>query len=120
MPDGIAVEGITQLMAGLSAFAPEVAAGLRVELKNAGDKVRAEAQERFNIYDPKSAAGYRVYLRAGGARVDVEQSIGRTTGAHPEWGSLQMRQALIPSLSDKQEELFAAADRMIEKLGERL
>ena len=37
--------------------------------------------------------------------VFVEQSLRKTTGHHPEYGALQMRQALIPALVSKSDEV---------------
>lgn len=92
---------------------------LREELRAAGGKVRDEAQNRFESYSPKSALGYRVYVRAG-LRIDVEQSISRTTGLHPEFGALQMRQALLPSLGDKQDEIFADVEAALTRLAAKI
>jgi hypothetical protein len=54
----------------------------------------------FSSIDAGSAAGFRTYVRAG-ARVSVEQSKRKTTGAHPEYGALQMREGLIPARESK-------------------
>ena len=65
-------------------------------LRKTGESVQAGAGERFAPYDPKSARGYRIRVRQRG--IAVEQSLRKTTGKHPEFGALQMRRALVPSL----------------------
>ncbi len=120
MAEGVRIEGLEPLIAGLKRLEPLVAAGLKVELKKAGDLVRADAQQRFEGTSPESAMGYRVYLRQAGSRVDVEQSLSRVTGLRPDWGALQMRRALIPALEEKQDQLFSAAERMIQEVGDRV
>ncbi len=104
------VEGMAGALKALKLF--DVAAGvaLREGLKKSGELVRAEAAARFEGTSPKSALGYRVYLRGAGARVDVEQTLRRTTGQHPEFGAMQMRQALVPALRDKQEDVYRTVE----------
>lgn len=86
------------------------------ELKKAAGIVRDEAQSRFQSIDARSAAGFRPRLKGFG-RAFVEQSRRRTTGQHPEYGALQMRRALLPALSEKQDEVVEQLDRMLGRLG---
>lgn len=116
---GIQVDGITSVINALRKFDAEAVVALREELRTAGGKVRDEAQQRFDPYNAQTALGYRVYVR-GGSRVDVEQSIGRTTGTRPDFGALQMRIALIPSLGDKQDEVFADVEAALNRLADRI
>jgi hypothetical protein len=68
---------------------------VRATLRKAGESVRS-AQWRFDRYDARSARGYRIRVRQRG--IAVEQSLRKTTGKHPEFGALQMKRALVPSL----------------------
>ena len=87
---------------------------VRDELRHAGEKVRQGATDRFNRYDPRSAQGYRVRVRQRG--IAVEQSLRRTTGKHPEFGTLQMRRALVPSLEANEEETMRGFDDAFDKI----
>jgi hypothetical protein len=116
MAEGLRVDGIANMMQTLSRYDKEALAGLREELRAAGQLVQVEAADRFEKYSPKSALGFRTYVRSTGTTVDVEQSIGKTTGLRGDFGVLQMRTALIPSLSDKEAELYASVEAMLEKL----
>ena len=88
---------------------------MRPALRRAAEPVRAEAASLFNRYDPRSAAGYKVRVRARG--VAVEQSLKRTSGLHPSFGSLQMRQALLPALRDKGEAVKDEIANMVDMVG---
>jgi hypothetical protein len=68
-----------------------------------GDLVKDEASQLFDSIDARSAAGYKTRVRQRG--VAVEQSLRRTTGKRPDYGSLQMRVALLPALEAKEDEL---------------
>src|SRR4029077_5411838 len=90
------VEGYRQLMQALAKSDKATRKAVRDELRHAGDQVKTGASLRFARTDARSAAGYRTRVRQRG--VAVEQSLRKTTGKHPEFGALQMRRALIPSL----------------------
>ncbi len=119
MPNRIEVRGLTELRANLAFYDVDANKALKEELRAAGDLVRADAEERFDGIDPVSAAGYRVYVRSG-SRVTVEQSIGRTTGTRPDFGSLQMRRALVPALSDKRDAVVASIEASLSSLADRI
>lgn len=46
----------------------------------------------------------------------VEQSIRKTTGKHPEYGSLQMRRALLPALMANQVEMERELERTLDRI----
>ena len=81
---------------------------VREQYRTVGEIVRAEGQKRFEHIDAGSAAGFRVSVRQRG--VSVEQRLKRTTGTRPDYGSLQMRLALLPALDAKEEEVVLAFD----------
>lgn len=76
---------------------------MRAALAKAAEPVRAEAARIFEAVHARSAQGYRVKVRQRG--VSVEQRLRKTTGAHPEFGALQMREALIPALDSNADEI---------------
>ena len=70
---------------------------VRATFREVGELVRADAAQRLAKYSTTSAAGLKVRIRQRG--VAVEQSLRKTTGDHPQYGSLQMRKALLPALA---------------------
>jgi hypothetical protein len=103
MPAGtLAVSGYRDLLKALATADKESRLALRATLRHAGEATRASAVAKLSSVDRRSAAGYKTRVRQRG--VAVEQSLRKTTGAHPEWGSYQMRNALLPALEDTQPE----------------
>ena len=94
---------------------------VRETFRQVGDVVRQEAAGRFASTDVRSAAGYRTRVRQRG--VVVEQSIGKSTGTRPDFGALQMRRALLPSLMSNadtlESELEKALDRVADHFDDR-
>ena len=101
------------VIAGLKEADTATRREVRAELRHAGDKVREGAAQRFNTYDQRSAQGYRVRVRQRG--VAVEQSIRRTTGQHPQFGTLQMVKALVPSLDANEDSIYEDFEKAIDK-----
>jgi len=94
----------------------ELSKDLDRELREIGDVVAQEARALFSDYDARSAMGFRSRTRGFG-RVEVEQRRRKTTGQHPEFGSLQMRKALLPARARKRDEIYDRVDRMLGRLG---
>ncbi len=115
----VTVHGLAELRANLAFYDVDAAKALKEELRAAGDLVRADAQDRLEGVSPKSAAGLRVYVRSG-SRVSVEQSLRKTTGRRPDFGTLQMRQGLLPALDDKRAEVAVMVDRSLSSLADRI
>ncbi len=90
---------------------------LRTDLRAAGELVRQDAAGLFAPTDPRSAAGYRVYVRQRG--VSVEQSLRKTTGARPKFGTLQMERALLPALYSNEDEVQRRLERSLDKVAAR-
>jgi hypothetical protein len=89
---------------------------VRAALRAVAEPVRVEAASLFDTLDARSAAGYRVRVRQRG--VSVEQSLRKTTGKHPEFGSLQMREALIPALEAKEHEIERGMEDAIDRIAD--
>lgn len=96
------VEGYRELLIACDNAERNIKKGTRDALRHAGDAVKQGATDLFGKYDARSAAGYRTRVRRTG--VAVEQSIRRTTGKRPDFGALQMRTALVPSLEEHEAE----------------
>lgn len=111
MGDTVKIEGLAELQKALRTMDKETAKELRKELKEAGDLVRSSAAGKFSRISPASAAGYKVRVRQRG--VDVEQSLRRVTGLRPDYGALQLNIALLPALSENEDEVGRKAEEAV-------
>lgn len=107
------ITGYTDLVVALKKLPRDVELGMRAELKAAGMEVQTDATSRFDRLSEKTARNFRTYVRLRG--VSVEQALNRTTGRRPDWGALQMKDALIPALNDKQEEVVRRIEAMVDR-----
>jgi hypothetical protein len=108
------VEGYRQLMQAFARADKEQRRYVRSTLKDVGEIVRRDAVRFFSPVNAHSAGGYRTRVRQRG--VAVEQSLRKTTGAHPEWGSYQMRHALLPALMSNEDDTARAMDQAMDKV----
>src|SRR5690348_15316602 len=109
-PFKVIVKGDKELERSLKGLRKDVLRELRPALRKAAEPVRAEAASLFSRFDDRTAAGFKIRVRQKG--VAVQQTIGRTTGLRPDFGSLQMRTALLPALADKGEQVRSVVDAM--------
>lgn len=114
----VRVKGLRSLLRATDAAGKDTKKLVRDELRKAAEPVRAEATRLFAPVDARSAAKYGISVRRVGT-VAVEQRLRRTTGQHPEFGSLQMRRALLPALETKQDEVVAHLEDALERLAQR-
>lgn len=112
----VKVKGLRQLNRAFKEYNNDLKRELERELRAAGDIVAQDARSRFMGIDARSAMGYKSRVKGFG-RVVVEQSRRRTTGLRPDYGSLQMRRALLPSVADNETKVLAAVDGMLGRLG---
>jgi len=112
----VEVHGLRELNRALKRIDKELNRELEKELREAGNLVRDNARELFSAIDARSAAGFSTRLRGFGTVV-VEQRRGRTTGQHPEFGSLQMSRALLPARSQEFPKVVDHLDSMLDRLG---
>lgn len=110
----VRVKGLKELQRDFRKLDRETAKEVRQGLREAAEPVRQEAQALFSSIDASSAAGYKVRVRQRG--VAVEQSRRRKTGKRPDYGSLQMRRALLPALGRRQDEVIKGVDKTLGKL----
>lgn len=106
--------GIRELQRAARQAGGEAPKLLRARLKKVGDVVKTDAVERLAPLSERSASGFRVYVRQRG--VSVEQSRRRTTGQRGDWGALQMRRILIPSLLENEDDVRDEADRALDDI----
>jgi hypothetical protein len=116
MPAGstVAVRGYKELVKASYQADRTTRSEMRTVLRQVGDLVRTDAAGRFAHYDAKSAAGYRTRVRQRG--IAVEQSLRKTTGRHPEFGRLQMREALIPALDENEDDTVRRMEEALDKV----
>lgn len=104
--------GLDELYKALAEVEPELHGAVQDGLRETGDVVRDDSQERFAEYDAASAAGFRTRVRAAG-RVVVEQSRRKTTGRHPRFGDLMVRKGFLPAYFAKENEMQVIFDRQV-------
>src|SRR5262245_58259522 len=107
----LVVKDFQHLMRGLKDMDKDTKRKTRAAFRDVGEATRVDAIKMLSPHDPKSAAGFKTRVRQRG--IAVEQSLRKTTGKHPEWGSYQMRHALIPSLDRNADKLIADIDRAL-------
>ena len=116
-------EGLGELIGALKLLEDGLAVELREGLREGGLIVQEQARRDFIRNQGyggsrrsrtrvesarKSAEKFRTYVRSN-SLVSVEQTLRKTTGAHPEWGALQMTKGLIP-----------ARDETLDRVAERI
>lgn len=111
MAEAIRVKGLRELDRAFRNMDKDLSKKLRASLKEAAEIVAPVARSKFERIQPRSAATMTARARARGA--SVEQSQGRTTGLRPDFGSLQMRIALMPALDEKAPEVEQKVDEML-------
>ena len=112
----VKVHGIKELGQALKRVDRELARELDDALKDAAQIVSDNARSRFSFIDSRSAGGFRPRIKGFG-RVVVEQRKRKTTGQHPEFGSLQMRRALLPAMREDEPKVIEALEHMLDTLG---
>lgn len=114
MAPSIQYEGLREIAHALKETDATTLGELTRDLGKVGEVVRKEAVTLFDRYDTYSAAGFDVRVRVNTsslALVSVGQSLLKTTGLHPEWGALQVTEALLPARDHKMIE----AERTLEE-----
>lgn len=90
---------------------------VREAFRKVGDIVRQDATATFARVDQHSASGYKVRVRQ--RWIAVEQSLRKTTGLRPDYGALQMRDALLPALMHNEDTLNREMDKAIDEVADR-
>lgn len=124
MAGTVVVTGFKELVAASSILVPAERAATREAFESVGEIVRLKGARGLVQYKEdkyhrpqdavKSASSFKVRVRQRG--VEVEQSLRKTTGAHPEWGKTQMKHGLLPALFGSEAEIYAEFDRAIDKV----
>lgn len=112
----LAVRGYRDFLRACDRAGRETKRTVRGTFREVGEIVRVDAAARFADRHAKTAAGYRTVVRVRG--VTVEQTLRRTTGRHPEFAALQMREALVPAADAKQGEVEDAFAEAIDRVAD--
>lgn len=116
MEGQLKVRGLRELHRALKNYDNGLKRDLEAELRAAGEIVASGARSRFVGIDSRSAAGFKSRVKGFG-RVVVEQSRRRTTGRRGDFGSLQMRRALLPSVAENESKVMNSIEGMLDRLG---
>jgi hypothetical protein len=116
MPQGttVRIHGYREFLRACDRAGKETKKYVRGTFREVGEIVRLDASSLLADESARSAAGYRTYVRARG--VNVEQSLRKTTGLHPEWGDYQMRHALVPSMAVNEERVVDEFEQAIDRV----
>ena len=114
----IRIHGLRELNSALKRYDKELQGDLDASLLDAGLEISHLAAAKFSFYDAKSAMGFRPRMRGFG-RLVVEQRYRKTTGFHPEFGSLQMQKALLPARAQGEPMLVAKLEHALDTLGRK-
>lgn len=109
----LAVKGYADFQRAIRRADKETRKETRETLRESGDIVRVEWTRSLAELDAGAAAGLRTRVRTRG--VAVEQSLRRTTGTRPDWGSTQMRRG-VRALARKEREVVASFEQSLETI----
>ena len=112
----VRVKGLKELNRAINKADKDTKKLLKDRFKQVGEIVRDEGQSRFSGIDAGSAAGFKTRALTGG--VKVQQSRRKTTGKRGDYGSLQMRRALIPALEAKEPQVVDELNKAMEDVAD--
>lgn len=120
MTDPVArLSGYTELLVALRSLPRAQQTALRAEFRAVGRLVANAARLKFtggvasSASIAKTAAGFRPYVRLRG--VEVDQTLRRTTGLRPDFGTLQMNRGLLPALEEKTDEIVVGIEAAMDE-----
>lgn len=114
MPPLVVVKGYRETDRAFRKLSKELSGEFRQEMMEAAEPIAAEARGRLSRYSGASVATVHPVALAKG--VVVRQDARKVTGKRPDFGSLQMRKALIPALSDNEEKVINGLERALDRL----
>lgn len=118
MPAGytVKVDGLKDFNRDVRKAEKDTRKVVRNRLREVGEVVRVDAANRLQEYDDRSARGLKVRVRAAG--IFVEQSLRKTSGLRPDFGELQMVQALLPSVQENEAEMVRQMEKAADDLAD--
>lgn len=115
MQQTIRVKGLREFVRAADAAGGRTKKIVRDRLREVAEPVLADARRKLSRYDERSASRLGISVRRAGT-VSVEQRLRRTTGAHPQFGSLQMQEALIPALDENADRIEGRFEKAIDDI----
>lgn len=104
MAETIQVKGLKEFLRATDRADKATKKLVRSRLREIAEPVLRDARSKLSGYDVRSASRLGISVRRAGT-VSVEQRLRRTTGAHPQFGALQMTEALLPALDENANEI---------------
>jgi hypothetical protein len=111
----LAVENYSQFLRATARADKEQKRATRKILEQAGESVRRDAQSYFSRINSRTAAGFRTRVRV--REIVVEQSVKKTTGKHPEYGSFQMT-VLVRARHLHEDEMMRDLERAFDQVAD--
>ncbi len=108
----VRVSGYRELMRSLQHAEKDVRTRTRKRLRELAGPVRDSARSKLGAYSERSASKLGISVRQRG--VSVEQRLRKTTGKRPDFGSLQMRKALLPALGERASEIEHGLEKVLD------
>jgi hypothetical protein len=112
----VRVKGLKELNRAINKADKDTKKLLKARFVKVGDIVRDEGRSRFSSIDAGSAAGFQSKALVSG--VKVQQSKRKTTGRRGDYGSLQMRRALLPALDAKQSDVVDELEKALDDIAD--
>lgn len=100
----IRVHGLKEFLRAADLAGKETKKMVRGRMREVAEPVLQDARRKLSRYDARSASRLGISVRKAGT-VSVEQRLRRTTGAHPQFGSLQQHQVLEPALDENADKI---------------
>ena len=113
MTDTIRVHGIREVNAAFRQIDKKLAREFGNDLKKAADPVVQGARSKETRW--AGAKIETIRAKRSGPRVFVEQSAHKVTGKRPDFGALQMAEALVPALDEASGEVFDSVEQVLNK-----
>jgi hypothetical protein len=112
----VRVEGVARVQKAFRGIDKSLATEFGKDLQKAADPVvqATKAKEKW-----QGASIGTIRSRRRGINVYVEQSARKVTGLRGDYGALQYRQALVPALTENEDEVFSEVERVLDGYANR-
>jgi hypothetical protein len=103
--------GLRELARDFGLLERKIGGELTDELAAQAEPVAEGVRRRAQRFGSATVAGVAVGSHPGGAVVEQRQP--KTTGLRPDFGEIQMQEAFIPALVEREDEVIQGADERI-------
>lgn len=110
----VKVRGYREVLRALNAVDKDTRKTVLDGLKEAAKPIATDAGSRLSGYQGLSTS--TIQPRAVGTGVYITQKKAKKTGARPDFGSLQMRQGLLPAVYQAQDDISDQVEHELDKL----